>query len=338
MWNYVQSNELYHYGIRGQRWGIRRFQNPDGSLTPAGRKRVARNDYELERMSIDQKYRSKLNRLKTQGKRGSDLSVVKTRGEYEIALNEAKIRYNNALKAEKMAMDDESAKQAKAQKANAVKDYVSALLIVGGIMGAASMVNNQSSNSKNTANNKKKNDSGKKKDSKQDKSNDKNSDKQDKSSDSGKSFVDKLRDNISKGPVKDLNTRRDKPDDKPSDNQDKSSDRGKSFINKLRDNISKGPIKKPNNTKASDSKKIEEVEGVVLPRTETSLQLYKTSSNNRISSEPIYVDYEDRTPTKKSISITSVGKSFVDNLLSGSKTSMSSLLLPPKSDNNKQTK
>ena len=32
-------NELYHWGIKGQRWGVRRFQNPDGSLTPEGRKR-----------------------------------------------------------------------------------------------------------------------------------------------------------------------------------------------------------------------------------------------------------------------------------------------------------
>lgn len=32
-------NELYHHGIRGQKWGIRRYQNPDGSLTPEGRKR-----------------------------------------------------------------------------------------------------------------------------------------------------------------------------------------------------------------------------------------------------------------------------------------------------------
>lgn len=30
--------ELYHYGIKGQRWGIRRFQNKDGSNTRAGRK------------------------------------------------------------------------------------------------------------------------------------------------------------------------------------------------------------------------------------------------------------------------------------------------------------
>ena len=33
------SNELYHHGIKGQRWGIRRWQNPDGTLTTAGRKR-----------------------------------------------------------------------------------------------------------------------------------------------------------------------------------------------------------------------------------------------------------------------------------------------------------
>lgn len=37
--------ELYHFGIKDQRWGVRRFQNEDGSLTPAGRARYlkARN-------------------------------------------------------------------------------------------------------------------------------------------------------------------------------------------------------------------------------------------------------------------------------------------------------
>ena len=33
------DGELKHYGIQGQKWGVRRYQNPDGSLTPEGRER-----------------------------------------------------------------------------------------------------------------------------------------------------------------------------------------------------------------------------------------------------------------------------------------------------------
>lgn len=38
----IYTEELYHHGIKGQRWGVRRFQNEDGSLTEAGKKRYGK--------------------------------------------------------------------------------------------------------------------------------------------------------------------------------------------------------------------------------------------------------------------------------------------------------
>lgn len=37
-------NQLYHYGTKGQKWGIRRFQNEDGTRTSAGKKRDRETD------------------------------------------------------------------------------------------------------------------------------------------------------------------------------------------------------------------------------------------------------------------------------------------------------
>lgn len=60
MWTYVYPDELYHHGVKGMEWGVRRYQNKDGSLTPAGKRRLAKDlkrDYK-NNYSHSQPYRT----------------------------------------------------------------------------------------------------------------------------------------------------------------------------------------------------------------------------------------------------------------------------------------
>lgn len=45
---YNYYGELYHWGIKGMKWGVRRYQNKDGTLTDAGKRRMYREQFDME--------------------------------------------------------------------------------------------------------------------------------------------------------------------------------------------------------------------------------------------------------------------------------------------------
>lgn len=69
----IVNGELYHHGTKGMKWGIRRYQNKDGSLTPAGIKRYNREVQKLKdresRIKAKEKakkYQDKLDKKKSE--------------------------------------------------------------------------------------------------------------------------------------------------------------------------------------------------------------------------------------------------------------------------------
>lgn len=73
------NNELMHHGIKGQKWGVRRYQNKDGSLTLAGKKRALGLQNQYTELSKNKKYHDKNGNLTYAGRK----KQLKMKDEYE---------------------------------------------------------------------------------------------------------------------------------------------------------------------------------------------------------------------------------------------------------------
>lgn len=88
----IVNGELYHHGIKGQRWGIRRYQNPDGTLTEAGRARYGANGAEY--LDAKKRYKNAKIRLNAAASKASNGSF--NYDKTSKALNDTRVDFNRA--------------------------------------------------------------------------------------------------------------------------------------------------------------------------------------------------------------------------------------------------
>ena len=111
------NNEIKHHGIKGQKWGRRRYQNPDGSLTAAGRERYGTKENFESRYDEDVKAGIKAGKKLANGSK----DLTKAAKEYEEVRNIKKQKKINK------AVEDAAREKARNMSDQELRDAVNRL-------------------------------------------------------------------------------------------------------------------------------------------------------------------------------------------------------------------
>ena len=141
----TREDELYHWGIKGQKWGQRRWQNEDGSLTPAGREHYGYGSKEYyksakkEYLSADKEARRaerKASSLSSRYPISSKTSMVRRNIVEGARTDAAKKRLMSDLSKKKMDMAEQEYKNSDEYKARQEK-IKKAAIVGAAIVGTA---------------------------------------------------------------------------------------------------------------------------------------------------------------------------------------------------------
>ena len=111
----ISNGELYHHGVVGMHWGVRRYQNADGSLKPAGRKRYTEGG---KKQLSDEERAARNAKIKSTAKKvaiGVGVTALVAAGTY------AAVKYNKKTMAEAKSIMESSRKKK-------ISDYVDKLI------------------------------------------------------------------------------------------------------------------------------------------------------------------------------------------------------------------